>query len=239
MAITVAFSLMGAFFMVGLYAAGALGALAMLIMFVFSDAPLANIMANRAWTTYTNFLLVAIPLFILMGELVLRSGFAARMYSALNGWVSPIPGGLLHTNIASCAVFAACAGSSIATAATISTVALPTFRARGYNERMVVGSLAAGGTLGILIPPSILLVLYGLTTGVSIGRLFLAGFIPGAILAGSFMLMIAIASIVWPGMAPKEPGPGYFSLVGWRDRILGTLNMVPIFVLIFAVLGSI
>ena len=239
MAIAVAFSLMGAFFMVGLYVAGALGVLAMLIMFVFSDAPLANIMANRAWTTYTNFLLVAIPLFILMGELVLRSGFAVRMYSALNGWVSPIPGGLLHTNIASCAVFAACAGSSIATAATISRVALPTFRARGYNERMVVGSLAAGGTLGILIPPSILLVLYGLTTGVSIGRLFLAGFIPGAILAGSFMLMIAIASIVWPGMAPKEPGPGYFSLVGWRDRILGTLNMVPIFVLIFAVLGSI
>ena len=239
MAIAVAFSLMGAFFMVGLYVAGALGVLAMLIMFVFSDAPLANIMANRAWTTYTNFLLVAIPLFILMGELVLRSGFAARMYSALNGWVSPIPGGLLHTNIASCAVFAACAGSSIATAATISRVALPTFRARGYNERMVVGSLAAGGTLGILIPPSILLVLYGLTTGVSIGRLFLAGFIPGAILAGSFMLMIGIASIVWPGMAPKEPGPGYFSLVGWRDRILGTLNMVPIFVLVFAVLGSI
>ena len=239
MAIAVAFSLMGAFFMVGLYVAGALGVLAMLIMFVFSDAPLANIMVNRAWTTYTNFLLVAIPLFILMGELVLRSGFAVRMYSALNDWVSPIPRGLLHTNVASCAVFAACAGSSIATAATISRVALPTFRARGYNERMVVGSLAAGGTLGILIPPSILLVLYGLTTGVSIGRLFLAGFIPGAILAGSFMLMIAIASIVWPGMAPKEPGPGYFSLVGWRDRILGTLNMVPIFVLIFAVLGSI
>ena len=199
MAIAVAFSLLGAFFMVGLYVAGALGALAMLIMFVFSDAPLANIMANRAWTTYTNFLLVAIPLFLLMGELVLRSGFAARMYSALNGWGSPIPGGLLHTNIASCAVFAACAGSSIATAATISRVALPTFRARGYNERMVVGSLAAGGTLGILIPPSILLVVYGLTTGVSIGRLFLAGFLPGAILAGSFMLMIAIESIVWPG----------------------------------------
>ena len=239
MAIAVAFSLMGVFFMAGMYVAGALGVLSMLIMYVFSDAPLSNIMANRAWTTYTNWILVAIPLFILMGELVLRSGFASRMYSALNAWVSPIPGGLLHTNIVSCAIFAACAGSSIATAATISRVALPTFRARGYNERLVVGSLAAGGTLGILIPPSILLVLYGLTAGVSIGRLFLAGFLPGALLAGTFMLMIVIASVVWPGIAPKEPGPGYFSLEGWRDRILGTLNMLPIFALIFAVLGSI
>ena len=239
MAIAVAFSLMGAFFMAGLYVAGALGVLAIFIMFVFSDAPLWNIMANRAWTTYTNWILVAIPLFILMGELVLRSGFAERMYAALNRWVSPIPGGLLHTNIASCAIFAACAGSSIATAATISRVALPTFRARGYNERLVVGSLAAGGTLGILIPPSILLVLYGLTTGTSIGRLFLGGFLPGALLAGVFMLMIGVASIVWPGIAPRESGPGYFSLSGWRDRILGTLNMVPIFALIFAVLGSI
>ena len=145
MAIAVAFSLMGVFFTAGLYVAGALGVLSILIMFVFSDAPLSNIMANRAWTNYTNWVLVAIPLFILMGELVLRSGFAERMYSALSRWVSPIPGGLLHTNIASCAVFAACAGSSIATAATISRVALPTFRARGYNERLVVGSLAAGG----------------------------------------------------------------------------------------------
>ena len=239
MVVAVAFSLMGAFLMAGLYVAGALTVLSIFLMAVFSDSPLSNIMGNRAWTTYTNFLLVAIPLFILMGELVLRSGFAERMYGALSRWVSPIPGGLLHTNIASCAVFAACAGSSIATAATISRVALPTFRARGYNERMVVGSLAAGGTLGILIPPSILLVLYGLTTGVSIGRLFLAGFIPGAILAGTFMLMIGIASIVWPNIAPREPGPGYFSIEGWRTRILGTLGMIPILILIFAVLGSI
>ena len=239
MAIAIAFSLMGAFFMAGLYVAGALGVLSMLIMSVYSDAPLWNIMANRAWTNYTNWVLVAIPLFILMGELVLRSGFAERMYSALNRWVAPIPGGLLHTNIASCAVFAACAGSSIATAATISRVALPTFRARGYNERLVLGSLAAGGTLGTLIPPSILLVLYGLTVGVSIGRLFLAGFLPGALLAGMFMLMIGIASVVWPGIAPREPGPGYLSLEGWRDRILGSIGMLPIFALIFAVLGSI
>jgi TRAP-type C4-dicarboxylate transport system permease large subunit len=130
-------------------------------------------------------------------------------------------------------VFAACAGSSVATAATISRVALPAFRQRGYNERLVIGSLAAGGTLGILIPPSIGLVLYGLIVGESIGRLFLAGFIPGVILAITFMLMIGIASKIWPGIAPKE------EMVTWRLRFAGLVSLLPIGLLIFAVLGSI
>ena len=235
MAIIVAFALMTVFFLAGLYVAGAIGSLSLIMMKFFSDANLWNIMANRVWETYTRFLLVAIPLFILMGELLLRSGVADRMYKALDRWVGPIPGGLLHTNIASCAVFAACSGSSIATAATISRVALPSFRARGYNERLVVGSLAAGGTLGILIPPSVLLVLYGLTTGTSIGRLFLAGFFPGALLAGTFMLMIFIAAIIWPGIAPKTSDDSYMSIKGWRDRLLGTLSIVPVAVLIIPV----
>jgi len=239
LAIIVAFALMTVFFLAGLYVAGAIGSLSLIMMKVFSDAPLWNIMANRVWETYTRFLLVAIPLFILMGELLLRSGVADRMYKALDRWFGPIPGGLLHTNIASCAVFAACSGSSIATAATISRVALPSFRARGYNERLVVGSLAAGGTLGILIPPSVLLVLYGLTTGTSIGRLFLAGFLPGALLAGTFMLMIFIAAIIWPGIAPRESSDSYMSLKGWRDRLIGTLAILPVAALIVLVLGSI
>ena len=116
---------------------------------------------------------------------------------------------------------------------------MPSFRARGYNERLVVGSLAAGGTLGILIPPSILLVLYGLTVGVSIGRLFLAGFLPGALLAGVFMLMIGIAAVVWPRLVPREEGPGLLDWEGWRDRIVGTVSLIPIFALILTVLGSI
>jgi len=239
LAIIVAFALMTVFFLAGLYVAGAIGSLSLIMMKFFSDANLWNIMPNRVWETYTRFLLVAIPLFILMGELLLRSGVADRMYKALDRWVGPIPGGLLHTNIASCAVFAACSGSSIATAATISRVALPSFRARGYNERLVVGSLAAGGTLGILIPPSVLLVLYGLTTGTSIGRLFLAGFLPGALLAGTFMLMIFIAAIIWPGIAPRTSDDSYMSIKGWRDRLLGTLSIVPVAVLIVLVLGSI
>ena len=235
MAIAAAFTMMGAFFMAGLYVAGALGTLALILMKLFdiSNPNLWNIMGNRAWESNTSFVLIAIPLFILMGELVLRSGVAERMYEVLSRWLVFIPGGLIHSNIASCAVFAACAGSSIATAATISRVALPSFRQRGYNERLVIGSLAAGGTLGILIPPSIGLILYGLMAGESIGRLFLAGFIPGAILAGTFMLMIGIAAKIWPGIAPREP------TVSWRMRIVGLVSLGPIAILIFAVLGSI
>jgi tripartite ATP-independent transporter DctM subunit len=237
--IAVAFVLMTVFFLAGLYVAGALGRLALLLMQFFSDAPLWNIMANRVWETYTRFLLVAIPLFILMGELVLRSGIADRMYRALDRWVAPIPGGLLHTNIVSCAIFAACSGSSISTAATISRVALPAFHTRGYNERLVVGSLAAGGTLGILIPPSVLLLIYGLSTGTSIGRLFLAGFIPGALMALSFMAFIGFAAIVWPGVAPRMPGETFLSWRGWIDRITGLIAVGPVIILVLAVLGSI
>ncbi|MCS5669706.1 MAG: TRAP transporter large permease subunit [Dehalococcoidia bacterium] len=235
MAIGVAFGMMSAFFMGGLYVAGALGAIALILMkfFNISNPNLWNIMGNRAWEGSTNFVLIAIPLFILMGELVLRSGVADRMYNVLSRWLVFIPGGLIHSNIASCAVFAACAGSSVATAATISRVALPSFRQRGYNERLVIGSLAAGGTLGILIPPSIGLVLYGLIVGESIGRLFLAGFVPGIILAVTFMLMIGAASKIWPGIAPKE------EIVTWRLRIVGLFSLLPIAALIFAVLGSI
>ena len=214
---------------------GALGVVALLLMKLFniSNPNLWNIMGNRAWEGSTNFVLIAIPLFVLMGELVLRSGIAERMYAVLSRWLVFIPGGLIHSNIASCAVFAACAGSSVATAATISRVALPAFRQRGYNERLVIGSLAAGGTLGILIPPSIGLVLYGLIVGESIGRLFLAGFVPGAILAVTFMIMIVIASKIWPGIAPKE------ELVTWRLRFVGLISLLPIAFLVFAVLGSI
>tara|TARA_B100001179_G_scaffold126306_1_gene90484 strand:- start:4161 stop:5642 length:1482 start_codon:yes stop_codon:yes gene_type:complete len=235
MAIGAAFGMMSAFFMGGLYVAGALGAIALILMkfFNISNPNLWNIMGNRAWEGSTSFVLIAIPLFILMGELVLRSGVADRMYNVLSRWLVFIPGGLIHSNIASCAVFAACAGSSVATAATISRVALPSFRQRGYNERLVIGSLAAGGTLGILIPPSIGLVLYGLIVGESIGRLFLAGFVPGVILAVTFMIMIMIAAKIWPGIAPKE------DMVSWRLRFLGLFSLLPIGFLIFAVLGSI
>jgi len=152
---------MGAFFMAGMYVSAALGVLSLVMMFFFSDAPLWNIMANKAWESNTSFILVAVPLFVLMGELMNRSGMGEKMYTVISKWIFFLPGGLIHTNIVSCAIFAACSGSSVATSATISRVSLPSFRQRGYSERMVIGSLAAGGTLGILIPPSISLIIYG------------------------------------------------------------------------------
>ena len=127
---------------------------------------------------------------MLLGELLLRSGIADRMYIALSAWLGRLPGGLLHTNIGSCALFAATSGSSVATAATVGTVALPSLHKRGYSMRASLGSLAAGGTLGILIPPSVNMIVYGSLTNNSIGKLFIAGIIPGLLLTGCFMLWI-------------------------------------------------
>ena len=204
MAIIAAFSMMGVFFLIGLYVAGALGVLSLVMMKAFSDAPLWNILGNKAWESNTNFILVAVPLFLLMGELMLRSGMGERMYGALSRWLVFLPGGLLHTNIASCAVFAACSGSSVATSATISRVSLPSFRQRGYSERLVIGSLAAGGTLGILIPPSIGLIIFGVLVEESIGRLYMGGFLPGFLLAFTMMLMMVITSMIFPSTAPMD-----------------------------------
>ena len=238
MVIGVAFGLMSAFFMAGLYVAGALGVMSLIIMKFFSDAPLWNVMSNKAWEANTSFILTAIPLFILMGELMVRSGIAELMFRALTRWLFWIPGGLIHTNIMSCAIFAACSGSSAATAATISRVSLPSFRARGYNDRLVLGSLAAGGTLGILIPPSISFIIYGVLVEESIGRLYLAGFMPGFLLAGVFMVMIAIVSMISKGVAPREQG-SLWNLEQWGLRFFGLVTMIPVFLIIFVVLGTI
>ena len=239
MVLGVAFGLMGAFFMAGMYVAAALGCLSLIIMYFFSDAPLWNIMANKAWEGTTGFILVAIPLFILMGELMNRSGIGERMYAVIARWLWFLPGGLIHTNVVSCAIFSACCGSSVATSATISRASLPSFRRRGYSERMVVGSLAAGGTLGILIPPSIGLILYGVLAEESIGRLYMAGLLPGLLLATTFVVMIAILALAWRDMAPREQGDSFDTWEGWKIRLLGVLNLLPVLALIFVVLGFI
>ena len=239
MAIGVAFGLMGAFFLAGMYVAAALGALSLIIMHFFSDAPLWNIMANKSWEGNTSFILVAVPLFILMGELMNRSGMGEKMYAGITRWIWWLPGGLIHTNIVSCAIFAACSGSSVATSATISRVSLPSFRQRGYSERMVIGSLAAGGTLGILIPPSISLIIYGVLVEESIGRLYMAGFVPGMVLTFTFMAMIFLLAMVWKGLAPREQGDSFITLQGWANRLVGSISLIPIVALIIVVIGSI
>ncbi len=239
MAIGVAFGLMGAFFMAGMYVSAALGALSLIIMQFFDSAPLWNIMSNKAWEGNTSFILVAVPLFILMGEMMNRSGMGERMYAGITRWIWWLPGGLIHTNIVSCAIFAACSGSSVATSATISRVSLPSFRQRGYSERMVIGSLAAGGTLGILIPPSISLIIYGVLVEESIGRLYMAGFVPGVVLTLSFIVMILALALVWRGLAPRESGDSFITLRGWANRLVGSIALVPIIALVIVVIGSI
>lgn len=163
--------------------AAGLGFMGLGLSAIYSKLPLSLAMGEISWATSNNFLLVAIPFFVLLGEILLRSGMAERMYNALVMWVPWLPGGLMHTNIVACAMFAATSGSSVATAATIGTVALGEIKKRGYSEPLFLGTIAAGGTLGILIPPSINMIVYGVLTETSIPKLYLGGFIPGFVLA--------------------------------------------------------
>lgn len=191
-----------------------------------------NSAAAVVWSVLNDNLLTGIPLFILLGELLLRSGMADRMYVALAAWLSRIPGGLLHTNIGSCALFAATSGSSVATAATVGTVALPALAARKYPLRASLGSLAAGGTLGILIPPSVNMIVYGSLTQNSIGKLFMAGIIPGILLSLCFMGYIFTASL-WRGERHHERAPPLFV----RLRLL--VHLLPPLIIFGIIMGSI
>lgn len=162
----------------GIYIAATLGVLGVVTGFAYSDRPFYNFLGSTAWTTSSNYVLIALPLFLLMGEFLLRSGVSTKLYRSLNLWMNRWPGGLLHTNIVSCATFSAMSGSSIATAATMGSVALPQFEGTAYDKRMVLGSLAAGGALGSLIPPSTLLIIYALLTNTSVGALYTAALLP-------------------------------------------------------------
>ena len=155
--------------------------------------PLVETMGGVVWGTLNNPVMTAIPLFMLLGELLLRGGIADKMFDALAVWLGRLPGGLLHTNIGTCALFSATSGSSVATAATVGTIALPALSERNYPVRPSLGTLAAGGTLGILIPPSVNLLVYGSLANVSVGQLFIAGVLPGVILTLLFMLYVAIS----------------------------------------------
>src|SRR5262245_24982397 len=213
--------------------AAGLGILGLSLSGLYSKLPLSLAMGEIAWGTSNNFLLVAIPFFVLLGEILLRSGMAERMYNALVLWVPWLPGGLMHSNIAACAMFAATSGSSVATAATIGTVALGEVEKRGYSERLSLGTIAAGGTLGILIPPSINMIVYGVLTDTSIPKLYLAGFIPGIILAGLFSLTVLLICIIRPRFG------GVPSTTNWRLRIAALPDLLPPLIILLAVIGSI
>lgn len=211
----------------------ALGVLGLVLDPLYSMLPLTRGIGELAWSTNNEFLLVAIPLFILLGEILLRSGFAERMYGAMSLWLSWLPGGLMHANIGASALFAATSGSSVATAATVGTVALPQIKRYGYNEPLFLGSLAAGGTLGILIPPSINLVLYGVLTNSSVPKLYLAGIIPGLLLAGLFMLTVIIGCVVKPEWGGRRIA------ASWGERFASLAHLAPPLGIFLLVVGSI
>src|SRR5690606_12104935 len=186
------------------------------------------------WGSMDAYTLTAIPLFVLMAELLQGSGVGMRMYGGLSRLVRRIPGGLLQTNIAGCAVFAAVSGSSIATAASIGQVALPELKARKYDARLATGSLAAGGTLGILIPPSIAMIVYATFTETSVAKLFMAGVVPGIVLTAMFMLYVAIKAMVHPHTAPAEAGRLTSQMV-----LRALVDIVPVLLLILGIMGAI
>ena len=213
--------------------AAVLGWLGLFMSNFHSFMPLHLAIGDIFWQNSVEFLLVAIPMFILMGEILLRSGITERMYEGMVQWLGWLPGGLMHSNIGACALFAATSGSSVATAATIGTVALPEVEKRNYNERLFLGTIAAGGTLGILIPPSINLIIYGLLTDTSVPELYLAGFIPGLMLAGLFLVTVAVACFFkpeWDG----DPAPQ-----DWGRKIRSLSGLLPPLAIFMVVVGSI
>jgi tripartite ATP-independent transporter DctM subunit len=221
------------FFGAGVHVAAVLGLLGILVGLVFSDRPWWDFAGQTLWGPSSNFVLVAVPLFLLMGEILLRAGLSDRLYRALNLWLNRLPGGLLHTNIASCAVFSAISGSSVATAATMGSVALPYFTGTGYDRRMVLGSLAAGGALGNLIPPGITFIVYGLITETSVGALYMAALLPGLLVTGLFALVILAHGLARPAAA-ERPAPVPLAL-----KLRALVDLLPTAALMLLVLGSI
>ena len=213
--------------------AAVLGILSFVLDEISMGGSLTPALAEIYWDKSKEFILVAVPMFILLGEIMLRAGIAQRMYGAVIQWISWLPGGLMHANIGSCTIFAASSGSSVATAATVGTVAYPEIEARGYNERLFLGSLAAGGTIGILVPPSINLIIYGLLTDTSVPELYLAGIIPGIVLSSLFMLAIFVACIYRPAWGGTKVE------TTWAQRIKCLPDLLPPILLFMAVVGSI
>ncbi len=213
--------------------AAVMGVLGLALNQFYSSMPLHRAMGEVIWNASSEYILIAIPLFVMLGEILLRSGIAERVYNGIAQWLSWLPGGLMHANIGTCALFAATSGSSVATAATIGTVAIPEIRKHNYHEALFLGSIAAGGTLGILIPPSINFILYGLLTNTSVPRLYLAGFVPGFLLAFLFMVIVLVACLV-----DREKG-GTPIQTSWGRRMRALPALLPPLAIFLVVVGSI
>ncbi|MCL4116519.1 UNVERIFIED_CONTAM: hypothetical protein GTU68_016053 [Idotea baltica] len=218
----------------GVWVAISLAIVGLVAITFFSNAPAGLVLATTFWGHSHSWSLTALPLFILMGEILLRSRLSQDMFSGLAPWLGRTPGRLLHVNILGCAIFAAVSGSSAATAATIGRMSVPELTKRGYPEGLILGTLAGSATLGLLIPPSIILIVYGVATEQSIARLFVAGILPGIMLIALFAGYVALRAVMNPDLIPKDDLK--FSL---REKLRASRNLIPVALLILGVIGSI
>jgi C4-dicarboxylate transporter, DctM subunit len=202
--------------------------------FVFTDVSFGAILANVVWNNTSGSAMMALPFFIWMGEILFRSRISENLFRGLSPWMDSIPGRLVHVNILACTFFAAVSGSSAATTATVGKITVPELQKRGYDHDLSIGSLAGAGTLGFMIPPSMMMLVYGIIGDVSIGKLFIAGFIPGFMIAFLFSAYILIRCLITPGLAPR--GEDRYS---WQDRFLALPSIAPVVILVMFVLGSI
>ena len=218
----------------GIWVAPALIAIGYVLLEFFTPAPVGSLLASTIWDASWNWALTALPLFIWMGEILFRTRLSSDMFKGLSPMLSRLPGGLLHVNVVGCGIMAAVAGSSAVTCATIGRMSIPELTKRKYDETLSIGSLAGSGTLGLLIPPSIMLIVYGVLAQQSISRLFIAGVLPGIMIILIFMSYISIRSIINPSLAPKEKKR--YTLY---EKIIAGKHLFPVIGLIFCVLGSI
>ena len=203
-------------------------------MMLFTTRPVGDAMATIIWGTTSSWTLAALPLFVWMGEILFRTNLSENLFKGLAPWLSRLPGSLLHVNILGCAIFAAISGSSAATVATVGKMSIPELRKRKYPEKIIIGTLAGSGTLGLLIPPSIILIIYGVTVEESISKLFVAGIIPGIFLAFLFMAYV----IVW-SLLNKKLMPPVLETFSFKEKIINSAELLPIIILITSVIGSI
>ena len=201
---------------------------------LFSSRPAGDAMAVTIWGAASSWTLTALPLFVWMGEILFRTKLSESMFRGLAPWVTWLPGRLLHTNVIGCAIFAAVSGSSAATCATIGKMTLPELGKRGYPEDITIGSLAGAGTLGLLIPPSIILIVYGVAADVSIAKLFIAGVLPGILLAALFSGYLMVWALMNPGKVPRPD-----RVLSFSEKLHESRHLIPVVLLIAAVLGSI
>ena len=218
----------------GIWVAFSLLAVGMAGIYFFSGAPLGNVMATTIWGASNSWALAALPLFIWMGEILFRSKLSEDMFTGLSPWLTKLPGRLLHVNIFGCGIFAAVSGSSAATAATIGKMSIPELAKRGYPEKMMVGTLAGSATLGLLIPPSIILIVYGVATEQSIARLFIAGILPGLLLVALFVGYV----VVW-SLLHRQEIPAAAEKISLPEKLKRSRRLIPIILLIAGVIGSI